>query len=76
MNDEIERNGGQRKEKAARSLDILAEDLIMGMLEVTDLCNRYSSTNEIRKCFRLFGCEMIKSIEDKNEDDYNYDSIK
>ena len=50
MNDEIERNGGQRKEKAARSLDILAEDLIMGMLEVTDLCMRYCSTDEIRKC--------------------------
>ena len=41
---------GERKEKAARSLDILAEDLIMGMVEVTDLCMRYCSTDELRNC--------------------------
>jgi len=49
MNDEIQSNGGERKEETARCLDILTEDLIMGTLEVTDLCNQYFK-EELRRC--------------------------
>lgn len=49
MNSEIERDGGTRKEKAALALDILAENMIMTMIEVKDLCNEYYK-EKLSKC--------------------------